>query len=120
MTGPNGAGGGPGREPILTVPNVIVALRVLGLGPLLWAAHAGHRQAFLWIMLALILSDWVDGKLAVLLDQETELGARIDSLADALMSGALGLAFWIIWRNRTPTGSSSSAVFATSTTAPST
>lgn len=93
-TGADPDGGTGGREPLLTVPNGIAALRVLGLAPLLWAAYGGHRPAFLWIMLALLASDWLDGKLAIWLDQATERGARLDSAADALMYAAFGLAFW--------------------------
>lgn len=88
MTNPNG------RERFWTVPNVISVGRLLGMAPLLWAAHQGHRQLFLWILLALLLSDWIDGKLGTLLDQKTVLGARLDSAADAVMYAALGVSFW--------------------------
>lgn len=87
---------GPGDrgERLLTVPNVITAARLLGLAPLLWTAHAGHRGAFFVIMVALLVSDWVDGKLAVWLDQATERGALFDSFADWAMYAAIGLALW--------------------------
>ncbi len=81
-------------EPVWTVPNVISGLRLLGLAPLLWTAHEGHRQAFLWIMLALLLSDWLDGKLAMLLDHDTVLGARLDSVTDILLYTAIALSLW--------------------------
>lgn len=79
-----------------TIPNVISFLRLLGLPPLLWAAWEGNRVLFLVITVLLLASDWLDGKLAVALDQRTVLGARLDSLMDALMYGALGLGlFWL-------------------------
>lgn len=82
------------RDGVWTVPNVIGVLRILGTGPLLWAAHQGHRHLFLVILVLILLSDWVDGKLAHVLDQRTELGARLDSAADAVMYAAVAVAFW--------------------------
>ncbi|MGK7312723.1 MAG: CDP-alcohol phosphatidyltransferase family protein [Candidatus Longimicrobiales bacterium M2_2A_002] len=81
-------------EPVFTVPNVIAMIRLLGLAPMLWVAHAGHRELFFGIMVFLLATDWADGKLAKLLDQETVLGARLDSLADWLMYSAIGIALW--------------------------
>ncbi len=84
----------PGRASPLNVPNAISSLRILGLVPLVWTAHAGHRTAFLIILLILLFSDWVDGRLASLLDQRSVLGARLDSVADWLLYAALGLSVW--------------------------
>jgi phosphatidylglycerophosphate synthase len=81
-------------EGFWTVPNLICVLRMVGVGPLLWAAYEGHRDIFLWIMIILLLSDWLDGKMAMVLDQRTVIGARLDSGADALMYAATGLSFW--------------------------
>lgn len=98
MTDPNGAEPAgtdlTHAEPLWTVPNAISAVRILGLAPLLWTAHEGYREAFLWILLFLLISDWIDGKLAILLKQNTVFGARLDSAADALMYGALGVCVW--------------------------
>jgi len=79
---------------IWTVPNGVCAFRLAGVAPLLWTAQQGHRTAFLWILVALLLSDWVDGKLAILLDQRTVVGARLDSAADGLLYLAVALSFW--------------------------
>lgn len=86
-----------GRTPPVrawTVPNTITALRLAGIAPLLWAANQGHRHVFLGILALLLLSDWADGKLAVWLDQRTEIGARLDSAVDAMMYGAVALSCW--------------------------
>lgn len=77
-----------------TVPNIICLLRLLGVGPLLWMAHQGYRGPFFWLMMALLASDWLDGKLAQWLDQRTVVGARLDSGVDAIMYAALGLSLW--------------------------
>lgn len=79
---------------IWTVPNAISTLRVLGIPALLWTAHSNLRMAFLWVAVALLLSDWLDGKLALVLDQRTTLGARLDSAVDAMMYASMALSFW--------------------------
>lgn len=84
----------PETNRIWTVPNLISLLRLLGLAPMLWSAWGGHRTLFFWIMVVLLATDWLDGTLAAVLDQRTTLGARLDSLMDAGMYGAIGLSFW--------------------------
>lgn len=77
-----------------TVPNAICALRLLGAIPLLWVAREGNREAVFWILLLLLASDWLDGKLAVLLRQRSVFGARFDSAVDSVMYAAIALSFW--------------------------
>lgn len=77
-----------------TVPNVVTGVRLVGVPFLVWSGYQGHRSAVVWILVLLLGTDWIDGKLAVLLDQVSELGARLDSAADALMYAGLGLCFW--------------------------
>ncbi len=85
---------GSNRRSIWTVPNAVSMARLLGIPVLLWAAHEQRRGLFLWLMVALLVSDWLDGKLAAWLDQRTVLGARLDGAADALVYAALALSFW--------------------------
>lgn len=85
---------GTGEERVWTLPNVITGFRLLGVVPLAWLAWRGERTLFLGLLVLLLFSDWLDGKLAIALDQRTELGPRLDSVSDALMYGALGLSFW--------------------------
>ncbi len=82
------------EETIWTIPNAVSVLRLLGLAPLLWAARGDHRNLLLAILAVLLISDWVDGKLAVRLDQRTEFGARLDSAVDAAMYTAIALSLW--------------------------
>lgn len=80
----------------LTVPNALTSVRLLGVPVLLWLAHAGRSEPFPWLLGALFLTDWLDGKLAVALRQSSALGARLDSVADALLYGALlPCAWWL-------------------------
>ncbi len=73
----------------LTIPNAITVLRLFGSGALFWLACAGREREFLILFAALLVTDWLDGRLAVILRQQSILGARLDSLADAFMYAAL-------------------------------
>ena len=81
-------------ERFWTAPNAVSLLRVLGLPPLLWAARQGHRTLFFGLVVALLLTDWIDGRLAAALHQRTAIGARLDSVADALFYGSVACSFW--------------------------
>jgi CDP-diacylglycerol--glycerol-3-phosphate 3-phosphatidyltransferase len=80
-----------GRPRKLNVPNVFSAVRVAGSFVLLGLALGGYPTGFFWLFILLEFTDWIDGKLAKLLDQETTFGARLDSVADAAMYGAMVL-----------------------------
>lgn len=84
---------------LLTVPNVLCGIRLVGSFVLAGVAVAGESTAFLWLFIGLMSTDWIDGKLAILLDQRSEFGARLDSWAD----GALycGLLFGTVWLHAT-------------------
>jgi CDP-diacylglycerol--glycerol-3-phosphate 3-phosphatidyltransferase len=81
-----------------TVPNVLAALRLIGAPVLGAVALANGERAFVALFLILALTDWVDGKLAVWLDQRSDFGARLDSWADAALYAALLLGgTWLRW-----------------------
>lgn len=82
------------EDRIWTVPNVLSGVRLLGCVPLAWLGWRGDRTGFVVLLIVLLFTDWVDGKLAVALDQRTELGPGLDSAADALMYGVVALSFW--------------------------
>jgi CDP-diacylglycerol--glycerol-3-phosphate 3-phosphatidyltransferase len=74
---------------ILTIPNIICGIRLAGSFVLIGIAWFDRSELFLGIYLLLVLSDWVDGKLAILLNQRSVIGARLDSWADAALYAAL-------------------------------
>jgi len=70
---------------ILTVPNALSFLRLLGIPLFLYLVLVVHADA--WALILLIVSsltDWADGKLARLLDQTSRLGAILDPFVDRL------------------------------------
>jgi len=74
---------------ILTVPNIICVARLFVAPILIVFAHGGQSAPFLWLFVALAISDWVDGKLAILLNQRSVWGPRLDSWADSALYLAL-------------------------------
>ena len=77
------------------VPNVFCAIRLIGSLLLVTLVLMGDPVLFLGMFLLLASTDWIDGKLAIWLNQRTTFGARFDSIADAAMYGAL--LFGCVW-----------------------
>jgi cardiolipin synthase len=63
--------------------------RLIGAFVLVPIAWQGHNEVFLWLYLFLVMTDWIDGKLAILLNQRSVFGARLDSWADTALYAAL-------------------------------
>lgn len=75
----------PSADRVLTVPNAISVLRLLGVPLFLWLILG--PEADLWALLVLVasgVSDWLDGVLARKLHQTSSLGALLDPAADRL------------------------------------
>ena len=71
-----------------TVPNVLSLARLAGIPVFLWLVLAQHSAARDWwavgLLIASAASDWLDGKIARALHQETRLGQLLDPAADRL------------------------------------
>jgi cardiolipin synthase len=85
---------------VLTVPNVLSSLRLVGVPLFLWLILAEHDG---WALLVLMLSgitDYLDGKIARQFGLVSRLGQLLDPLADRLyiLTTLLGLA----WRDIIP------------------
>ncbi|MDQ6851892.1 MAG: CDP-alcohol phosphatidyltransferase family protein [Actinomycetota bacterium] len=75
----------PTTDRILTIPNLLSVLRLLGVPPFLWLLLGPHADG--WALAVLMLSgftDWLDGVLARRLNQQSRLGAMLDPAADRL------------------------------------
>jgi phosphatidylglycerophosphate synthase len=70
-------------------------IRLLGSVVLVVVACRDEGKIFLWLFVFLAMTDWVDGKLAILLNQRSQHGARLDSRADAALNEAL--LFGALW-----------------------
>jgi cardiolipin synthase len=68
---------------VLTVPNLLSVVRLAGVPLFLWLLLGPHADG--WALLVLMVggfTDWLDGKLARLLDQYSPLGALLDPAVD--------------------------------------
>ncbi|MCA1979638.1 MAG: CDP-alcohol phosphatidyltransferase family protein [Thiobacillus sp.] len=70
------------RERILTLPNVITLLRLAAVPVVGWLILQRQWEPACWLFLAAALSDGIDGMLARTLNQMTQLGATLDTVAD--------------------------------------
>lgn len=66
----------------ITIPNALSFYRLLAFPVILYLALAGYAQAFAVLIVINLVTDVLDGMVARLLKQQTEFGARIDSIAD--------------------------------------
>ena len=74
-----------GHHGVLTIPNLLSVLRLLGVPVFLWLLLGPHADGWALLVLALSgVSDWADGVLARRLNQYSDLGALLDPLADRL------------------------------------
>jgi cardiolipin synthase (CMP-forming) len=79
---------------VVTVPNALSFLRLLGVPVFLWLLLGPHADVAALVVLALSgISDWADGVLARRLNQESTLGALLDPAVDRLyiLATLLGL-----------------------------
>jgi cardiolipin synthase (CMP-forming) len=79
---------------LVTLPNVLSALRLAGVPVFLWAILSEHDG---WALLVLMLSgitDYADGKVARMFQMESRLGQLLDPIADRLyiLTTLVGLA----------------------------
>ncbi len=69
---------------VFTLPNVLSALRLVGVPIFFWLILAHHDWWALLVLFLAGLTDYLDGKLARLLGQTSRLGAMLDPAADRL------------------------------------
>ena len=74
-------------ERVFNLPNVITLARLAAVPVVGWLILQQRWEAACWLFLAAAVSDGIDGLLARWLNQMTQLGAALDSVADK----ALGL-----------------------------
>lgn len=86
---------------VLTVPNAISALRLLGVPVFVWLVIGLHADVLaLVLLMASGVTDWADGYLARKLGQISTLGSILDPVADRLY--ILAVVFGLAWRDFVP------------------
>ena len=80
---------GAALDRVVTIPNALSVARLVGVPVFLWLVLGPHADA--WAVAVLIASaatDWLDGKLARALHQQSRLGEALDPAADRLYIAA--------------------------------
>jgi cardiolipin synthase len=76
------------QDRVITVPNVISVARLAGVPVFLWLVLGLRTQAGDWWAFGLLaaagLSDWLDGKIARAMNQQSRIGELLDPAADRL------------------------------------
>jgi cardiolipin synthase (CMP-forming) len=79
---------GDSGERIWTIPNAISVARLAGVPVFLWLVLGVNTRAGDWWAVGLLIaagaSDWLDGKIARALNQQSRLGQMLDPAADRL------------------------------------
>ena len=80
---------------VVTLPNVLSFLRLVGVPVFLWLILTGHDGWALTVLAASGISDYLDGKIARHYGLVSRIGQLLDPLADRLyiLSTLLGLAY---------------------------
>lgn len=82
--------------PLRHLPNLISALRVLMVGPIVWLLLHEHFEPAIWLFLVAGISDAVDGFLAKTFGWASRLGGILDALADkALLVSTFACLWWL-------------------------
>ena len=78
------------------IPNLLTILRFLLIGPVVYLLFDRQYALALFLIVAAVFSDGLDGFLARRFDWRTRLGSILDPLADKALSAALFLSFaWL-------------------------
>ena len=67
------------------LPNVLTALRIAAVPVLVWLAIVQDGDVFVAVLIACLIGDVVDGRLARALNATSSVGAQLDSIADTLL-----------------------------------
>lgn len=76
------------------IPNMISGLRIVLVGPVVWALLTHRFELAIWLFLVAGISDGVDGFLAKRFGWTSRVGGILDALADKFLLVSTFLALW--------------------------
>ena len=85
------------KEKIINLPNAVSFIRILMAPVLLYLAVQQQPEWFLIALIFTVFTDVLDGFLARVLDQITEMGSRLDSWGDFIIYTTMAVCAWILW-----------------------
>lgn len=86
------------KENILNIPNALSFYRILMIPAIIWSLVSNSRSIFITLICINLFTDILDGFIARKFNMSTELGARLDSLADVGTFLLSISGFWIFER----------------------
>jgi cardiolipin synthase (CMP-forming) len=99
VTAAGQAAAGDPQQRVVTIPNAISVTRLVGVPVFLWLVLGLRSQTGDWWAVGLLVaagaSDWLDGKIARALNQQSQLGQMLDPAADRLYIAATLIALAI-------------------------
>jgi len=84
---------------IMNIPNLLSLFRIIAAPFLLLSGWLEMPTLFFILFGLMLFSDVLDGFIARMLDQTSELGARLDSYGDILTYLSTPVAAWWLWPN---------------------
>ena len=85
------------KENIFNLPNAISFIRILMAPVLIYLALEQQPEWFLITLIFTVFTDVLDGFLARVLNQITEMGSRLDSWGDFIIYSTMAVCAWILW-----------------------
>lgn len=82
---------------IFNLPNLISFLRILLAPVMLTAGLMQHPRLFLWTFAGALVTDFLDGFLARLLNQTSKLGSQLDTVGDVLTGLMVIISSTLLW-----------------------
>ena len=82
---------------VRSIPLVLTVFRICSAPVLLWLAALRQERFFLWLGIAAIISDVLDGALARRLGASSETGRMLDSWADLLIALVAFVGATLLW-----------------------
>ena len=83
----------------MTVPNLITLLRICLVPFLIYLVYKVNTSVFLLVLGVSLLSDVLDGYVARLMNLTSDLGAKLDSVADTLTYCVMIFALYQLWKD---------------------
>ena len=85
------------KENVYNLPNFVSCIRLLMAPVLLSLAINQQPNWFLGVLVFTVFTDVLDGFLARLLNQITEMGSRLDSWGDFFVYTTMAVSAWLLW-----------------------
>ena len=85
------------NDEVYNLPNLVSLIRICMSPVLLYLALTQQPNWYIGMLIFTVFTDVLDGFLARMLDQITEMGSRLDSWGDFVIYNTMAICAWILW-----------------------